>query len=93
MSTEIIGPSVEDREPREQIHGIRLAGGAPLYYAFLENPEAVVISPQQVQEAKRLLSIAIESSPEEVKALRDVEIGEARRVLDSIIQKSMAEAA
>ena len=58
----LVGPRPEDRE--ETVLEDVTEGGQPLWMACLNDPEALSITKEEVEEAKNALAIAKDTNPE-----------------------------
>ena len=62
-----------------------LAGGKPLYYALLKDPNPIVIKPGEANEAKSLLSRVRAHNPQEVAKCQGLTREAAARILRAIL--------
>jgi len=83
----LIGPRAHEREAKLDPHDVRLADDRPLYYVFLTNPETLVVSPDEVREAKQELSRKIEADPDRVLSCQGKTLEDAKEILESIKQE------
>ena len=84
LENPIIGPRAHEREKKLTPDQVRLANGVPLYYAFLDNPNAINLSPTEVQSAKSRLSKIIAADINGTLSCNGKSLEEARNILESI---------
>ncbi|HVY36001.1 MAG TPA: hypothetical protein VG982_01840 [Candidatus Paceibacterota bacterium] len=75
----IVGPQAEDRP--ESVDETVMANGQPLWMAFLDNPDALVISPDEVQDAKNAFAQFQREKPETISQCQNKSIDECRKII------------
>lgn len=83
-NNEIIGPSADERDIKLKPESVSLADGSPLYHALLSDPNALVLSQSEAQEAKSRLSVLIEADPKGILSCQGKTLQEAKKILESI---------
>ena len=83
----LIGPSADERGPKLTIDTIALADGSPLYHALLD-PNTLIVSDEEVQEAHARLLVISVISPDSVLLCQSKSREEARIILESIENSS-----
>ncbi len=74
----------EANDPKLIPEDVRVAGGIPLYYLFLANPNPVNISSQESQEARSRLASLIAIDREKVLSCQGKTREQAQAILTSI---------
>lgn len=87
----IVGPSAEDRSRELVPEAVTLAGGVPLYHALLDDPNALVVSASEAQEAKEKLAGLIDADPASVLSCQGVTLEEARAILTMVPEEEEEE--
>lgn len=80
----LVGPRAHEREKTPLPVEVSLDGGQPLYYALLPNPEALVLSPAEVQGAKSRLAEIVAIDAQKVMSCQGKSLEDARSILESV---------
>lgn len=75
----LVGPQPEDRE--ETVLEDVTETGQPLWMAFLNDPESLSITKEEVEEAKNALAIAKDANPEAISLCKHKTIRECKEMI------------
>ena len=87
----VVGPQADERDLSGRLETIMLAGGAPLYLAFLD--EVPRVAGDEVQEAKQRVASLIEHYPDAIRSCAGKTMDEARKILEQAERGLIARAA
>ena len=76
---ELVGPRAEDRN--EAVVEDVAENGEPLWMAFLNDPEAITLSKEEVQDAKNAFAIVQNTRPEVISLCKHKTIKECREIV------------
>lgn len=79
----LVGPRTEDKEQKQDIEDVS-SDGQPLWMAFLDDPEALSITKEEVQDAKNALIVTQSKEPEVIEMCKRKTISECRDSMSSI---------
>ena len=79
---DLIGPKPEDRE-QNTLEDEVAANGEPLWMAFLEDPNALSVSKEEVEEAKNELAQMKNKQPEVIKMCAHKSIQECKELVQA----------
>jgi predicted aconitase len=85
----LVGPRSEDRESDTLAEEVA-ANGEPLWMAFINDPEALSLSKEDVQDAKNALAEMKTQQPEIIKMCAHKSIQECKDIVRSLHTGEMA---
>jgi hypothetical protein len=80
-----VGPQADERGERQpDLHDIRLEKDVPLWYLFLNDPDAPVVSAGETNDAKSKLGHLISLNPDKIRECAGKSMEEARNIINNI---------